>query len=119
MIEIRDLLGVPFREGGRDKNGFDCYGVCIEGARRMGKHLNDIKKNTNHDPSLVQENMPTLNVKPCDKPKEGVILEMRFGKELHTGICVDEKHFLHASYAGVRVSRIGVFPVVAMYEITD
>ncbi len=33
----KDLLGVKFKEGGRNvEEGLDCYGLCMEGGRRAG-----------------------------------------------------------------------------------
>ena len=31
-----DLIGVPFVDGGRDKNGLDCWGLVKEAFRRQG-----------------------------------------------------------------------------------
>ena len=33
------LLGKTFRHGGRGPEEYDCYGLCIEIYRRLGKHL--------------------------------------------------------------------------------
>lgn len=40
MVEYRDLIGVPFRNRGRDiKTGLDCYGLVMEIYRRYGIEL--------------------------------------------------------------------------------
>ena len=31
---FRDLIGIPFVDGGRDTKGLDCYGCIIEGFKR-------------------------------------------------------------------------------------
>jgi len=42
MIDVSDLIGFGFKEGGRSKEeGFDCYGLAIEIYRRLGFKLPD------------------------------------------------------------------------------
>lgn len=44
MIEVKDLLGVPFVDGGRDiKKGVDCWGLFVEVMRRFGYQVPDYK----------------------------------------------------------------------------
>ena len=82
MIEINDLIGTPYRDHGRDAAGYDCYGLAIEVARRFGYKLNDVIYE-NHDIELSAKNVPTLNITPIDAPREGAIIEMETGAELH------------------------------------
>ena len=42
MIDVSDLVGVPFKVHGRSKEeGFDCYGLAMGVERRAGKNLPD------------------------------------------------------------------------------
>lgn len=109
MIDIADLIGVPFVEFGRDvKNGLDCYGLAIEVEKRLGKTLKDVVLEK-FDRAKVEKTAPTLNVKKLrlDQISEGVILEF-YGlqdKRLHVAVALDKNIFIHATEnQGVRIS---------------
>lgn len=109
MIDVSDLIGVPFVEFGRDvKTGLDCYGLCIECARRAGKHLQDVVLEK-FNKERCQKVIPTLNVRKTDYIKEGVLLEF-YGKtdgRLHIAYALDNKRFIQATEnQGVRISTI-------------
>lgn len=116
MIEINDLLGAPYKDHGRDVSGFDCYGLAIEVARRFGYKLNDVVYE-NHNIELSDENKPTLNVTPIDKPRAGAVLEMEHQNELHIGICLNEREFIHMTRTGCRVNQIGIIKIRGIYGI--
>lgn len=99
-IFINDLLGVPYKDHGRDASGYDCYGLAIEVARRYGYQLNDVLYN-NHNLELSAENVPTLNVTPIDEPREGALLEMEYGRELHIGVCLKQARVYPHDTAGL------------------
>lgn len=109
MIDVADLIGVPFVEFGRDtKNGLDCYGLAIEVERRLGKTLKDVALEK-FDRAKVERIAPNINVKKLrlDEISEGVILEF-YGlrdKRLHIAVALDKNTFIHATEnQGVRIS---------------
>ena len=117
MIAINDLLGTPYRDHGRDKSGYDCYGLAIEVARRFGYKLDDVIYE-NHDLELSNSYAPTLNVTPIDTPREGALLEMQYKDELHIGICLNSREFIHMTRGGCRVNAIGTIKIRGIYGIT-
>lgn len=116
-VYIDDLLGAPYKDHGRDiKTGFDCYGLAIEAAKRFGYKLDDVVYN-NHDIALSDEKKPTLNVTPIDKPRAGAIIEMKYGDELHIGVCINSREFIHMTRTGCRINQIGVINIRGIYGI--
>lgn len=117
-MNFSDLIGIPYKEHGRDiKTGLDCYGLAIEVMRRYGKKLNDVIYE-NHNESLYDELAPTLNVKLTDEIKEGNLLLMTLNKELHIGVIINDREFIHATYnQGVRISRLKNAPITHIYEV--
>lgn len=120
MIEINDLIGQPYKDHGRGNGGYDCYGLAIEAARRFGYQLNDVVYE-NHDIELSDKNKPTLNVSPIKEPRAGAIIEMETccgnGAELHIGICLNEREFIHMTRNGCRINQIGAIKVRGYYGI--
>ena len=115
MVCIDELIGIPYKEHGRDKNGMDCYGLAIAALERYGYRLDDVVYD-NHDVSLSDNHKPTLNVKPLKKPQAGAIIEMTAENgNLHIGVCLNDKEFIHATRNGSRINKIGCFPVRGYY----
>lgn len=115
-IELNDLIGTPYKDHGRGTGGYDCYGLAIEVARRYGYKLNDVIYE-DHSLELSAENVPTLNVTPIDAPREGAIIEMEYGEELHVGVCINDREFIHMTRLGCRINRIGSIKVRGYYGI--
>ncbi len=111
MIDITDLIGVPFVEFGRDtKKGLDCYGLAIEVERRLGKKLKDVVLDK-FNRERVEKIAPTLNVKKIqmNEIREGVLLEFYGVRDnrLHVAVALDKNTFIHATEnQGVRISSL-------------
>ena len=78
MIDIADLIGVPFVEFGRDiKNVLHCYGLAIEVERRLGKTLKVVALEK-FDRAKVEPTAPKRNVKKLrlDEISEGLMLKV-------------------------------------------
>lgn len=116
-IEINDLIGTPYRDHGRDiKTGLDCYGLAIEVARRYGYKLKDVIYE-NHNIELSDKYAPTLNIEPLDAPREGALIEMEYGDDLHIGVCLNAREFIHMTRNGCRINQIGAIKVRGYYGI--
>lgn len=113
-INISDLIGVPYKDHGRDNNGMDCYGLAIEVMRRYGYKLNDVVYE-NHNIELADRNVPTLNITPIDQAREGALLEMQYNGELHIGVCISKREFIHMTRTGCRINLIGTLPIRGIY----
>lgn len=88
----QDLVGVPFKENGRDLNGLDCFGVPVIIYQRLGKTLPEVdyesvardvvngKIEENKDDYIILDKpepfcMVTFFIKRPDVSHIGVVLE--------------------------------------------
>lgn len=120
MHSFTDLIGVPYKDNGRTKEeGFDCYGLAIEVEKRLGNNLDDVIY-SDHRIEHLQENLPTLNVEPTDKIELGTIIQMTFFGEIHIGVAINDRMFIHATYnQGVRISPIKVYEIQGLYKVVN
>lgn len=115
MCKIDDLIGVPYKNNGRDLNGLDCYGLVLLIAGRNGIKIPDIQY-ADYDLKLSDEYAPTLPVKETNVLEENTILEMEYKGTLHLGIVLNKKEFIHATKRGVRINKIGALKIRKMYK---
>lgn len=109
---VRDLLGTPFVNGGRDKSGFDCWGlVKFVYSNLYGLIVPDYKIDC-RNASLINTNIQeetSLKWEKLEPPEPPCIVIMRFNSPIsnHIGVYIGEGHFLHtASKIGVNVDSI-------------
>lgn len=116
MIDVGDLVGLPYRDGGRGPDAYDCYGLVIEIFRRAGKSMPDLRY-ADHDPGIAGAVIDGLPLRETGRPpREMDVIEMVHRGELHVGVAINGREFIHATRLGVRVSPIGLYPVRRMYE---
>lgn len=146
MVTYADLLNARFEYNGRGENGtYDCYGLCMEVGRRMGKELPEIltpRGFMKMQDLLVDETengvrwrpVPasegtwgTIEGTPRSGPpitygiKEGAIVYFRVkGLLAHVGIIIGPDRFIHAweQAGGVAVERLSMWKtrLVGIYE---
>ena len=117
MIDVSDLIGVPYVDNERSLSGLDCYGLAILVEKRLGKTLQDAVYE-NHDIELSEKYAPLLNVRRTDFITEGTLLEIHVGNTLHIAVALNEREMIHATTnQGVRISRIAAYKIAGMYEV--
>ena len=99
MFEWRDLIGIPFKSGGRDIDGLDCYGLVKILMERQGINLPEFAYSTD-EPSLldllIRGECKQLLIK-LEKPELGAIVVISIIEpyEHHLGVVVSRNEFLH------------------------
>jgi cell wall-associated NlpC family hydrolase len=135
IIDIEDMIGAPFKKGGRDLvTGVDCFGVLMECHRRVGKVIPDFRS-----PEFYHEIEAALNAnkvswrKWWDKNDGGeAALALcqpgrslhfhiaKLGADCHVGYIYKPGWFIHAweGTNGVTAERINLWKqrIVGIYE---
>lgn len=121
-MKYDDLLNVPFKKFGRDKNGFDCYGVVMECCKRAGTPLKDLYGDIVDLPAdRVNDYISGgLNVKEIPAPKVGGLVYSIYKSNVHVGYIVSRGLVLHATIdKGVKLSPLAALHPIAYYEVVN
>lgn len=116
-MTYEDLLVVPYKAGGRDEHGMDCYGLVIECCKRAFTPLKDIRNNGHVEVKELLQYVSSLNVIECFQSEKGCIVQCEYNGELHIGYMVDKKRVLHMTETGARVSALVALRNVKFYKV--
>ena len=109
LINISDLIGIPYKIHGRDESGIDCFGLIWLIAFRNGTPIPDVWYK-GFDPSLM-ELSKQMKVEKCNF-MPGCVIEMERESRLHLGYAIDNERMIHAAInEGVIVEDIGTYPI--------
>lgn len=94
-----DLLGIKFKIHGRDKNGYDCYGLAMEVLKRNGICLPDVPYNCIDERELIRADIYTkVDYEAVEKPYENCILEIEEkGLPVHVAVYIGEGKIIHST----------------------
>jgi len=109
-----DLIGIPFKDGGRDVKGLDCYGLVMEIYRRNGIKLPEYYAPA-FDDAGVSAQIEEARTLPIWQKAEGsnppllAVMAIKFNSPLcnHTGVYIGNGFFIHTrERIGVNIDRI-------------
>lgn len=99
---MRDLLGIPFVDGGRNPEiGLDCWGLFVLAMKRYGHDIPDYKVMAFDAPKISATMATVLNMwQKCNTPKEGLAVSFALNPQYpnvtqHFGVCLSCNTFLH------------------------
>ena len=121
-MKYDDLLKKKKKKFGRDKNGFDCYGVVIECCKRAGTPLKDLYGDIVDLPADKVNDYISggLNVKEIPAPKVGGLVYSIYKNNVHVGYIVERDKVLHATIdKGVKISPLAALKPIAYYEVIN
>lgn len=111
-MEYKDLIGIPFKDGGRDLNGLDCWGMVRILLLRQGyKNIDDYDISAFNIRDINNElELNRHTWRKIDLPQAGCVVLLANGCSAmanHVGIMVDGQRFIHAyAMTGVCISKI-------------
>jgi cell wall-associated NlpC family hydrolase len=114
---LDDLIGIPYKDHGRDESGMDCYGLILEIARRRGIHLRDFW----YDPKRY-ENITSYKLLPVHQVADwapGRVVEIDYKGRLHLGYVLDDQRMIHTTTHGVCVSPVNAYHVRGVYAFDE
>lgn len=116
MVNFNDLIGVPFVNRGRNRFGYDCYGLVKEVYRRYGHEIPEYDLQYNYDDmcrvdELISGNVKNYPWKEISEPQVPCLIAMRFGSPVgvvnHTAVYIGGGRFIHCrERVGVCIDRI-------------
>ena len=121
-MKYDDLLNIPFKKFGRDKNGFDCYGVVMECCKRAGTPLRDLYNDIVDLPAdKVNDYIRGgLNVRQISEPKKGALVYSIYHGNTHVGYIVERGKVLHATIdKGIKISPLTAMHPIAFFEVIN
>ncbi|MFW6855394.1 NlpC/P60 family protein [Burkholderia gladioli] len=110
QISPSSYIGIPFRIGGRDRKGLDCYGLVLDLVEMdTGVRPPDYPSST--DGVVVQMRMLEAREswKKVPVPKRGTVVLFRIGRLIrHVGYMLSETRFIHTweGVGGVVTERL-------------
>lgn len=112
MLAVDDLIGIPFVDGGRGPDAYDCWGLALEVFRRSGINLPDYKISCTQASRIDQTIESERDFwQRCDEvlPIPALVV-LRFNEVLfcnHTGVYVGAGKFIHTrEKIGVNIDRL-------------
>ena len=100
---MRDLIGIPFVNGGRDpKKGLDCMGLTIAARKKLGQSMPDFKVDCYASAKIFATFTmeAASHWQKLDAPEIGCVVAIAFDEEMpdqvqHLGVYIGKDNFIH------------------------
>ena len=107
---VEEFLGVPFKHGGRGKDGLDCYGLIIKIYEKAGYRLFDVANyavNWSAEKNLFIENYH-MQWQRVENPGLFDVVLFRSKNNIpdHVGVYIGAGKFIHTCKAGTVITRL-------------
>lgn len=118
MINVNDLIGIKFKNCGRSKDGYDCYGLAIEVSKRFGHELTDVFYEKSCGETFYQnaesviKKMSSSLIESEERDAGNIVVFFdRKNRMTHIGVMLEDDRFIHCSEIyGVTVCKLDEYP---------
>ncbi len=125
MLNYQDLVGIPFVDGGRTLQGFDCWGLVRYIYQQRGIQLPNYPIDPKNRDAVHQALVKgaASGWKKVEQPREGdvVLLELAIGCANHVGVYIGRGDFIHAYGTSVVIDRLSHWQsrIVGFYRLKE
>jgi cell wall-associated NlpC family hydrolase len=113
-LSLNELIGRPYKVGGRGPADYDCWGLCMKVAEKTGDRLPDLDIPQDDDlRGELVDRQRAGSFKRLDKPSAGCLVLFRIIDDAglikwHVGtVLPDGRHFIHTTQKmGVNISGL-------------
>ena len=111
MSEYSHLIGIPYKDNGRDKKGVDCYGLVMQVYRILGIELPDYNSVPEPEPRLINEIIKNneydwIKLEKYEIPCVVTFWMTNSDFTSHIGVVIEEDRFIHARGTSVCIERL-------------
>jgi len=104
VIDHSDLIGKPFKFGGRGPDEYDCWGIVMEVCRRLEIHLPDFGKGCEYLPQKIHNTQESFQDRfiLVNSPIPGDIVAFRFPLPNfvgHIAVYIGQNRIIHTREA--------------------
>jgi len=101
---FKDLIGKPWKFGGRGPNYYDCWGLVMEVCRRLAMELPDFAAGCPYVQVEIDKKRRSFEDRfvPVHDPMPGDIVAFRFPMPMyvgHIGVIIEDPYFMHTREA--------------------
>lgn len=117
--QLAELIGKPYKRGGRGPDAFDCYGLVMHLMALDGIHIRDY---TSPENQAVVAHLMMKELRLWDRcePKPGAGVMFRLPMGTHCGYVLPNERFIHCweHSGGVVIERLSLWKsrAVGFYE---
>lgn len=116
-IHLGELIGRPYKAGGRGPGDFDCWGLCMYIAERTGAPLPDLSVPADQQAQTDLVRQERGHFRPLRRAVAGClvlfrIIDDRDKVKWHVGVVLaDRQHFIHTTEKlGVHIASLNRQP---------
>ena len=95
-MNVAEYIGLPYQEGARGPDAFDCWGLV---RHVLAREFHVELPSYDYGPTALERQQTINHLRPQYQPTKstpGAIALMSIAGRPHVGVCVDAEHVLHA-----------------------
>ncbi len=101
-------IGWPYKKGGKDKNGIDCLNLTLRYLHDQDYKVIGPEEQPDRKKTTEKDVKPYIEFTDIKELQENDVMFFKWQNEIHSGVYLGDREFLHASKMGSIVSKLNL-----------